>query len=108
MEMVGLPTTNLNRKTLYGSEGVDPYAYVISANIHRRHLTDEQRREVIAGVLKARPELSDREIGRQLKADGKTVAKVRHELETTAEVSAVDRRIRPGIARPVQCPHSRW
>ena len=37
---------------------IDPYAYVISANIHRRHLTAEQKRDLIAKVLKATPEKS--------------------------------------------------
>src|SRR5262245_9759394 len=32
---------------------VDPYAYVISADIHRRHLTAEQKRVLIAKLLKA-------------------------------------------------------
>jgi hypothetical protein len=57
----------------------DPYAYVISANIHRRHLTTEQKRELIAKLLKATPEKSDRAIGKVAKADGKTVAAVRAE-----------------------------
>src|SRR5262249_4150453 len=30
---------------------VDPYAYVVSANIHRRHLKPKQKREVIAALL---------------------------------------------------------
>ena len=34
----------------------DPYAYVISANIRRRHLTAEQKRELIAKLIKATPE----------------------------------------------------
>src|SRR5262249_18788087 len=38
--------------------------YVISANLHRRHLTAERKREIIAGLLKENPEKSDREIGR--------------------------------------------
>ena len=55
----------------------DPVAYVISTNLHRRHLTAEQKRDLIAKLLKAKPDLSDRAIGKMTKADGKTVAKAR-------------------------------
>src|SRR5215468_5557760 len=36
-----------------------PAAYVISANIHRRHLSAEQKRDLIAKVIAAQPEKSD-------------------------------------------------
>ena len=52
---------------------LDPYEYVLSANIHRRHLTAEQKREIIAKVLKAQPEKSNRTIAKQMKVDHKTV-----------------------------------
>jgi len=39
---------------------IDPYDYVLSANVHRRHLTTQQKRELVAKVIKAKPELSDR------------------------------------------------
>src|SRR5215831_4796917 len=42
----------------------DPTAYVISANIRRRHLTAEQKRDLIAKLIKAAPEKSDRAIGK--------------------------------------------
>ena len=71
----------------------DPYVFVISANLHRRHLTAEQRHDLIAKVLKATPEKSDRQIGEQLKADHKTIAKVRREKESTGELSPVEKRI---------------
>ena len=56
---------------LYGRDGgrsaidgtsltADPYEYVLSANVHRRHLTGEQKRELIAKVLKAQPGSSNR------------------------------------------------
>ena len=65
---------------------LDPFAYVISKNIHRRHLTPDQGRGLIAKVLKAKPKQSNRQIAKQVKADDKTVAKVRSKLEATAEI----------------------
>jgi hypothetical protein len=66
--------------------GGDPYALALSYNVHRRHLTAEQKRELIAKVLKAKPEQSNRVIAEQIKADDKTVARVRRTLESTAEI----------------------
>lgn len=64
----------------------DPFALVRSLNVHRRHLTVEQKRQVIEDHLKAKPHASDREIGREAGVDGKTVAGVREQLANTAEV----------------------
>jgi hypothetical protein len=64
----------------------DPVAFVCSKNLHRRHLTSEQKRDLIAKVLKATPATSNRQIAKRVKADDKTVAKVRAELESTAEI----------------------
>jgi hypothetical protein len=71
---------------------VDPQAFVISANIHRRHLTPEQKRELIAKLLKADPTKSDRQIGETAKVDHKTVGKVRNEGEATGEIPQSDTR----------------
>jgi hypothetical protein len=70
----------------------DPYQFVISANINRRHLTAEQKRELIAKLLKADPNKSDRQIGAMTKADNKTVAKVRREQERREEIPHVEAR----------------
>jgi len=63
----------------------DPAAYVISKNIHRRHLTAEQRRDLIARLLKAAPEKSDRQIAETVKASPTTVGAVRREVEPTVQ-----------------------
>jgi hypothetical protein len=65
---------------------VEPYTYVVSANIHRRHLTSRQKRDLIAKLLKADPSKSDRLIGDMIKADHKTVGTVRREVEATGEI----------------------
>jgi hypothetical protein len=70
----------------------DPAAFVTSANIHRRHLTAEQKRDLIAKLLKADPSKSDRQIAETVKASPTFVGKVRAEGEATGDVSTVDTR----------------
>ena len=72
-----------------GDNGIDPYAYVISANIHRRHLTAAQKRELIAKLLKATPEKSNRQIAKIVGRSHPHVAKVREELEKAGDVETV-------------------
>jgi hypothetical protein len=71
---------------------VDPFVFVLSANIHRRHLTPEQRRDLIAKLLKATPEKSDRQIAATTKASPTTVGKVRAKLQAKGDVSRLDTR----------------
>jgi hypothetical protein len=57
----------------------DPYALALSYNVHRRHLNAEQKRDLIAAVLKAKPDLSGREIARMTKSSPTTIGKKRGE-----------------------------
>jgi hypothetical protein len=59
-----------------------PYDAVISLNIHRRHLTAEQKREIVAGLLKAKPEASDRSIAKLAKTSPTTVGAVRSTVQS--------------------------
>src|SRR5262245_59315516 len=71
----------------------DPAGFVISANIHRRHLTSKERRELISKLLKAKPEASDRQIAATVSVHHGTVGVVRAGLERRGEISHVDTRI---------------
>jgi ParB-like chromosome segregation protein Spo0J len=70
----------------------DPAAFVISRNIHRRHLTVAQKRDLIAKLLKATPEKSDRQIAETVKASPTTVGTVRAAMEAKGDVSNLDTR----------------
>jgi hypothetical protein len=65
---------------------------VKSLNVNRRHLTPEQKRDIIAALLKADPTKSDRAIAKVAKADNKTVASVRAEKERREEIPHVKSR----------------
>jgi ParB-like chromosome segregation protein Spo0J len=67
-------------------------AYIISRNIHRRHLTAEQKRDLIAKLLIADPGKSDRLVAKQAGVSNTHVGKLRKELEKSGDVSTVDTR----------------
>jgi hypothetical protein len=64
----------------------------MSANVHRRHLTAKQKDEVIEKLLKARPEMSDRQIASIAKRDHKTVSKKRAKMKSRGEIPHVEKR----------------
>lgn len=85
------------------AKGGDPYEIALGLNVHRRHLNTEQKRDLIANVLKAKPEKSNNQIAKEVKANDKTVAKVRANLKSTSEIPKLDKTIgADGKARPVK------
>jgi hypothetical protein len=93
----------LGNVTVDRSQITDPVAYVVSKNVHRRHLTPEKKLEVIASLIKANPEKSDRQIAEQAKASPTTVGKKRAEMEEKGEVSKLDTRTdRKGVKQPAK------
>ena len=77
-----------------------PAAYVISANIHRRHLTAEQKRELILKC--ADWSKSDRAIAAEMKTNKNTVGRLRKKVEQKATVptGTVEKRVgKDGKAR---------
>ncbi len=69
-------------------------------NLHRRHLTREQLREVIGSRLKRTPEQSNRQIAATVGVDHHTVATVRRDLQSTGEFPQLPKTVgRDGRAR---------
>jgi ParB-like chromosome segregation protein Spo0J len=64
----------------------DPFAFVLSANLHRRHLNGEQKRAVIGRLLQDNPKQSNRQLAEKVGVDHHTVAYVRREKERTGEI----------------------
>jgi hypothetical protein len=71
------------------SSRTDPYDYVLSANLHRRHLTSAEKREVIAKLLKANPIQSNRQLAAKLGSSHHTVAAVRADQEARGQIAHV-------------------
>jgi hypothetical protein len=96
LEMIGpiqVFTGNVpNNKFFEVIEVNDPFAYVVSANIHRRHLTLEQKRKVAADLLKIDPTKSNLALSKIVGVSDKTVASVRVALEGRSEIPNVDTR----------------
>jgi hypothetical protein len=98
MEMAGFKLVTGNGQPEWANipyrnvQGVDPESFVVSKNIHRRHLSPEQKRELIEKLVKASPEKSDRQIAEAVKASPSTVGKVRQGLEKSGDVSKLDTR----------------
>jgi hypothetical protein len=88
---LGLPDRNGGNVAInYIPMPDDVFAFAASANVHRRHLIAEQKRELIGKLIKADPEKSDRQIAGIVKASPTTVGAVRHNMEKTGDVSKLD------------------
>ena len=92
MELAGVPVFDIpgrwpiSVKLTELNPGDDPYAAAVSLNIHRRHLTQEQKRDLIKAIAKARPELSDNAIAKLAKVGQPTVTRVRRRAEANSTV----------------------
>jgi hypothetical protein len=82
--------TNIPFKNL--PTGTDPVAYVISANIRRRHLKPEETEPLIEKLLKMDPSKSDRQVAKLTASNRNKVARIRAKLEQAGDVSLSDTR----------------
>jgi hypothetical protein len=73
-------------------DSADAYQFVFSANVHRRHLTNEQKHDAIAALLKTNPARSDRSTAKIAKVSPTTVGTIRQKLERSGDVSKLDTR----------------
>ncbi len=79
--------------------------HVRALNLCRRHLNREQKREVIADILRDQPERSNRDIAEQVQVDHHTVGSVRDELDAGGEIPHLDRSTgRDGKSYPASRP----
>ena len=98
MELIGIPIVqngelNLELVQIHNVAGnIDPHDYVLSANLLRRHLTNEQKTELIAKLLPIKPNASDRQIAKLTRTSHPTVAKVRDREERRGKISTSNTR----------------
>jgi N6-adenosine-specific RNA methylase IME4/ParB-like chromosome segregation protein Spo0J len=74
-------------------------------NLHRRHLSRDQVRDIVGRRLRRSPEKSNRQIAAELGVDDKTVGTVRRNLESTAEIPQLEKTLgTDGKSRPTTRP----
>jgi len=69
--------------------------FAYSLNLNRRHLTREQKRDLIADSLRADPQLSNNSHAKRVGASDKTVGGVRDEMEKSSEIPNFSNRTDP-------------
>ena len=62
----------------------NPFAFVLSKNVHRRHLTPEQKRPLIVELVKASAERSNALLAEWADVDDHCISDIREELEATS------------------------
>lgn len=72
-------------------------AFVISQNVHRRHLTKKARNEIIKKEVLANPSVTNTNLAEKLHLARNTVSRTRAEMERRAEIPAIKR----SPARPI-------
>jgi hypothetical protein len=99
MELVGegVPTTVeeiefdlINFEKVEVKDDAEIVAYIVSANIHRRHLTTEQKIDLVEKVIKLNPKISSRRAAKLAGVSPTTATKARGKLERSGDVSTVD------------------
>jgi hypothetical protein len=61
-------------------------AFVLSTNLHRRHLKNGDKRNITKKVIATQPALSDRAIAKMVGFDHKTVKALRQEIKANGEI----------------------
>ena len=83
----------------------DKRTHARQLNLSRRHLTQEQRRGLIADELRERPERSNNQIATALGVSDTTVGTVRRELESISQIGKLKTTIgADGKSRPAKRP----
>jgi ParB-like chromosome segregation protein Spo0J len=68
--------------------GIDPFDYVVAKAVARRHMTAEQKRDLIKALLKKHPEASSRVIARLARVSDHTVEAVRQATAQSAQLTS--------------------
>jgi hypothetical protein len=87
---VELGITDIPKITRHFETEQEKMYHIRAVNAIRRHLTQEQMRQIITAQLKDAPQRSDRQIAKDLGASPTTVGTVRKNLEDSGQLSKLD------------------
>ena len=100
---LGISAADIPKVTRYFATEEEKRYHIRAINAYRRHMTPEQRRQVIAEQLKDAPQKSDRQIAAGLGVSHHTVGAQREKLESTGQIAQLETSIgADGKERPRQ------
>jgi hypothetical protein len=96
------------RYVAFAGKAEDIPRFIISANIHRRHLKPQQRRELLKKLINLHPELSNRAIADMAHVSHATVGAVRTEMQSTGQIDQLKKTVgKDGKSRRQPAPKPR-
>lgn len=95
LELIGKSITDDNEENWTEHVGeddpdFDPYAFVVSKNIRRRHLKADERQKILIALIARSPEKSNRQLGKEAGVDHKTIGRARAKGEDVGRIPHVD------------------
>jgi ParB-like chromosome segregation protein Spo0J len=75
--------------TEYAGEEKDIVKFIASMNMHRRHLSTKQKKDIALELLKADPTMSDLAVAKTARLSDKTVTKIRKKAVRRSEIPNV-------------------
>jgi ParB-like chromosome segregation protein Spo0J len=101
LHILGRKPEEATASPAFGEHPKDVKAFILSKNVHRRHLTSGERADALQGFVRANQKKSDRALAEEAGVSPTTIGKVRSKLSTAGQLKEAKRVGKDNKARKV-------